>query len=603
MLLKSLKLPLKHILNNHIDYGPLYEVINRTNLITFNVYYFLRFYILDLFNNNKEIPKIDTNFIMAIFKTLTKKSQGPKNKNTILINELNKFHLDKLKDIIIYESKNLSYILSQEAKQIEINYKNNIILNYIKYLRQYVNEHFKNDYKNDFINPENKIFDEKSYKKVLYQIKKDIIEDTYLSHNKYTKWIKNIKNDILPEKQEKCDLYKDIQLNYNKYLKYMLIMNKNLETKKYKLFQPLPIRKSLCDSHITINTHALIDIMIRSPININCEILNKEKLFKNVSKYQYEIWENLFNINKNKKIKVKNYSFNYEIKTDGTSISLNYIHNNDISKKQEMVKLRAKKSRESKNIYKDKNFEEIKKIKLENENKKKLIEIDKYNKYKENKENKENEENEKFQYIENVLKIKNFRDEFKEKLDKLNKIKNNYNKRKMPYNKIAEKIKEQIKNQNMEEENIVYVDPGKRTLLCMMSENGIYYNYNTKRRLKETKRLKYNQLIKNKTKNTILNNKTLKDYENELSKFNAKSQNLEDFKKYMNLKIKLKLLINKTEEGKQYNNYLKQQLCTYLLIFTIFLSPFFVLSSPYCTVEWSDIEFFWQFSKTGTSCR
>ena len=127
-------------------------------------------------------------------------------------------------------------------------------------------------------------------------------------------------------------------------------MNKNLETKKYKLFQPLPIRKSLCDSHITINTHALIDIMIRSPININCEILNKEKLFKNVSKYQYEIWENLFNINKNKKIKVKNYSFNYEIKTDGTSISLNYIHNNDISKKQEMVKLRAKKSRESKNI-------------------------------------------------------------------------------------------------------------------------------------------------------------------------------------------------------------------------------------------------------------
>ena len=44
-------------------------------------------------------------------------------------------------------------------------------------------------------------------KKVLYQIKKDIIEDTYLSHNKYTKWIKNIKNEILPEKQEKCNLY------------------------------------------------------------------------------------------------------------------------------------------------------------------------------------------------------------------------------------------------------------------------------------------------------------------------------------------------------------------------------------------------------------
>jgi len=112
----------------------------------------------------------------------------------------------------------------------------------------------------------------------------------------------------------------------------------------------------------------------------------------------------------------------------------------------------------------------------------------------------------------------------------------------------------------MEEENIVYVDPGKRTLLCMMSENGIYYNYNTKRRLKETKRLKYNQLIKNKTKNTILNNKSLKDYENELSKLNAKSQNLEDFKKYMNLKIKLKLLINKTEEGKKYNNYLKKHI-------------------------------------------
>ena len=72
MLIKSLKVPLKHILNNQIDYGPLYEVITRTNLITFNVYYFLRFYILDLFNNNKEIPKINTDFIMAIFKTITK---------------------------------------------------------------------------------------------------------------------------------------------------------------------------------------------------------------------------------------------------------------------------------------------------------------------------------------------------------------------------------------------------------------------------------------------------------------------------------------------------------------------------------------------------
>ena len=41
----------------------------------------------------------------------------------------------------------------------------------------------------------------------------------------------------------------------------------------------------------------------------------------------------------------------------------------------------------------------------------------------------------------------------------------------------------------------LFIDPGKRSLLTMMDDDGNYFSYTNKQRIKETKRIKYSSLL------------------------------------------------------------------------------------------------------------
>ena len=102
----------------------------------------------------------------------------------------------------------------------------------------------------------------------------------------------------------------------------------------------------------------------------------------------------------------------------------------------------------------------------------------------------------------------------------------------------------------------VFIDPGKRDIGKFMSQDGDFLTYSNKRRLRETKRMKYNQLIKNKaTKTLFSNNKSINDYEQELAKYSKKSMNINNYLKYFQLKYAFK---NKVLNETNYNNYLKK---------------------------------------------
>ena len=64
--------------------------------------------------------------------------------------------------------------------------------------------------------------------------------------------------------------------------------------------------------------------------------------------------------------------------------------------------------------------------------------------------------------------------------------------------------------------------------------------------INETKRIKYLKLIDNKKKQTILNSKSIKNYESELCEYNSKTLDVDNFNIYANLKIKLRKLIATT---------------------------------------------------------
>lgn len=86
----------------------------------------------------------------------------------------------------------------------------------------------------------------------------------------------------------------------------------------------------------------------------------------------------------------------------------------------------------------------------------------------------------------------------------------------------------------LQDKNIVAIDPGKMDLLfCVDSSDteANQYRYSQDRRRKETKSKKYGKLLLEQ-KNTKVGDKTIIEWETELSKYNRKTLKIEDFKQY-----------------------------------------------------------------------
>ncbi len=501
---KTIKCKLKTILCKNTDNSCLFDVIDRSNNIAFMGSYFIRSFVLHQYKNNKEIPNLNKNFIMSVFRTLSKKSCGPKTKNPIqlILEEFYRKHFAKLifpgENVIDeifsnnfkFDAKNLSYVLQQMADTMEVSYRNNIQMNFFKYMNQYINQNFPYD-KTIYNN-------KKEWKGQLRELKNSIINNDKKCDERYHKWINKNINMILPSDYEKSYFY-DIKKNPFKYFKYMIAMNHSLDNGGLKKFQPIPLRTDMKNKYITINTNALVDIL---------PIKNKNELFLNIRKKQKDIWGTIFDMHKVKSF--KNYSFNYQIQTDGFAVSINYIHNDAIN---------------------DKNKKSDAKL-IASQNKKKNIKNTNTIKNSNNIVDKKKKNSKEFEYIEDIIKID-------ENLTNMKKMRD--------MNKL------------------VYIDPGKRSIGTFMDGNNNIYNYRTNRRIHETLRKKYNRQICNKTKSTVVDkfiNTSIKYYNDTLTKYNKKTMNIDKFEEYTKKKIRLRKLIM---DEKNYQTYL-QKLSWFLYI-------------------------------------
>ena len=104
----------------------------------------------------------------------------------------------------------------------------------------------------------------------------------------------------------------------------MFYMNSILEQKEAKLFQPIPLRNNIVPKYITIDTACLINLFASKG--------NKGKLLTKLKDSKDIIWSQVFRLNK-KIFKNKEYTFNYQIQTDGIGVSLSFIRNDLVDKK------------------------------------------------------------------------------------------------------------------------------------------------------------------------------------------------------------------------------------------------------------------------------
>lgn len=505
--IKTLKVLLSHILNyDDMLYDRLSNALDRMNKLIIHVYQFLELWILNKYHNNKTIPEINEDLLKMMFKALsTGSTKGPKPTGikNVYYNEFCEFYDNTYKGLG-YQDKissiNLSHMIESSIKTMLTAIENNIKNNFMKYIQRFIHNTYKEP--NDkilegLIGNEKKLM-RKQLKKDLNMIKNDMINNTLECDQKYHKWIKLHRPKILPKNTDKI-LYTNIHENPQEFISSMIYINCELEKLGTKLYQVLPLRKSLIPHHIPINTAILIELFIDK---------NKNEYFSKITELKDSIWKMFFNMDSNI-FKMKNHKFNYSMTTDCYTVSIQFL--NDKYEEQVKIKkeLMSNGVKKHKTITKDMNIKEKEEY---NVNKK----------------------------TANKLKQKQIRDKKKEEYNKLSKAEkkillDNRKKKKneegilqdeFPY--LEDLTERQIQHLIF---NCVYCDPGKGNLLTFIDDDDNVYMYTIRQRQHETKSKKYNKLLKN-----YRDKVKITEIENKLSDYNSKSCNIETFKKYVKIK-------------------------------------------------------------------
>jgi len=517
---KTLKIKLKDLLHIDVDYTNLFSVIDRTNKLTIIVLQFMRAFILykHSFNNNS-IPKIDKNFIVTCFNICSvNNGKGPKSDVTsFLYRELELFYNVFFKMLINQDKidrEHLSQVINYAAITILANIETNIKEHFFKYVDKFVNSSFKEKEKSknilDKLDKKNRVQKNRELKKELREVKNDLRNNTILCKPKYHQWLNKYRKIILPDNYD-TSYEHDVQIYPQKYIPYMITMNILLENMGSPLFQFFPLRTDVVPKYCTIDTKTVIQMFMK----------NQGKFLENVELYKDYIWSEHF-FTKHRIFKLKNFTFDNSISTDGYAVSIRFIHNSYIEG----------------NKKKNKNKKEMKmKIKEMCEN---LSEIES-DKLRE-KINKEKEEKSQKIKSEYLLKIKERKKEERERIKKLpieeqKLIKEEKNmKSEFPY--IDKMSYESL--QTLKDKTLVNVDPGKNRLITCIDNNDVYYSYSNGQRIHETKRVVYRkQREKRKKKEIGIGNSTIEKIESELTMYNSKTCDLNEFMLYISKKTEI----------------------------------------------------------------
>ena len=517
---RTLKCPLKTLIKKEKYLSSIMDAVIRTHKLTIHVYQLLRLWLLEKYDNDN-LPIITTDTIKMAYKVLSLDSAGPKPKGTNLItlNELQKLYDDEYKKLGCSQklnASNLSQIISYSCVDILKNIENNIKMHYIKYINRFVNSSFKKEH-NEILeqyNGKEQCVKRKELRKELYDVKKDLQENTLTSNEKYHKWIKRHCPNITPTTvNDKHTLQNDIECYPQKYIKNMIYMCLELEDMETKLFQFFPLRTDIIPKFIPIDTKSIIELLIET---------KKNEHLANIEEHKDSIWDIYFNTN-NKIFKQKNYEFDYRIMTDGLSVSLQMINKKYVGQNNQKKANMKNKRKANKEVMKDMTEEEkvTFKEKQKEDTKKKQLEM----------------------RIIQQEKLKKLKEEFK-KLPQEEKRK--IMQKECPY--LEDLTKEQISElKNCE---WVVCDPGKNNLFFFKSSNGVVFRYSNKMHLKKTKRLKYQQLLKN-----YKDKKGISKIENELSKYNSKTCDFDKFEEYIKEKNQINEQLFEAYEDEIFRRY------------------------------------------------
>lgn len=107
----------------------------------------------------------------------------------------------------------------------------------------------------------------------------------------------------------------------------------------------------------------------------------------------------------------------------------------------------------------------------------------------------------------------------------------------------SEEYIDEIDRTLLQDKKVAAIDPNKGDLIhcSMIDENGerVGFRYTQDQRRKETKAKKYRKIRETLQQETVIEGKTVKEWETEVSQFNNKTLNMLQFKEYLKVKLKV----------------------------------------------------------------
>ena len=354
---KSVKVPIRHILKNpDINLPKINQAVIKCHKIVVHTLMFMKLYMLEDYETNNTLPKIDDTFINTIMKVVcgekTEKRGKPASEKTkILKDKFIAFYEEHYKPLTQNETityTNLNNILDYLKNSILTVYENNIKLHFVEYVERYINVIWKKQYMIKRINAKITLTKEEKEKRKrklcseLRKIKNDILDVEnipYKSQSIYHNWIREQKLKIMPVKQkfEKNSIYYDIQCNSQDYFPCMLFMMKKIDQQEIKVNNVFPMRNEIIPKHIRLDTTTIVLLLFTKKQGGKSEYTTKGNLKRNENK----IWKFFFRTERQCFHK-PNYTFHNMIETDGVSATIIFIRSEFIGKRIHCGKFKEK---------------------------------------------------------------------------------------------------------------------------------------------------------------------------------------------------------------------------------------------------------------------
>ena len=366
--ISTIPISLKSIVRNPSFIQQINTLNKILNIITMEVYDYIRQFCLFRDTQNRSIPILDSTFIGYCFSVVGQKSsrgRPPKDEYKI-IDDLKTFYTKEVlptfkKGHQKQDIRCMNRVISGIIDNMATGYSNNIKENYIprltKFLRFIANEVFDKEIpckgnKKEYLDARNKL-----KRNAIWQFTSAVISGDYDKINLlFVQAFYKHKQYIIPEHDEPIAF--DCHENPFKYLKPSMYINsiykkhndilqmqidtllpdkehesnkkqiKELNAKKIKLFQPISLRTSCIPKYITFDTATLIECFLGMTKDYN----------DNISASAYSVWNKFFDLSHpvfgfNKNRKRRKHLFNYSMETDGIGVSLLFRTNESMKSK------------------------------------------------------------------------------------------------------------------------------------------------------------------------------------------------------------------------------------------------------------------------------